>query len=297
MKSATGAPSRPVTVQARDVGVIELKVEALGEAEAEEPACRVERRLDHPVELQIRLDLALVEVELGLAPLFRQVAPIPGRDLEIAALAGDDRLQSLLFLPRARYARRPDRLEKIERRLRRPGHRVGETVMRVGFVAQQARALGPEADHLGGDVAIVGRAAVLAARRPGAKGVLPQVAPRRELQERLDARARQRDGIFAGMTALGGEPRGARDEEIRQAVEIAFVEQHQPGLFVRQHVLAERGAEARQPFADRRQARLGLRRRAGAGAGEIEMIALEHPRLFGGKPELVRIGLQARRCG
>ena len=123
--------------------------------------------------------------------------------------------------------------------------------MRVALVAEQPRALGPEADHLGGDGAIVGRAAVLAARRPGAKGALAQVAPRRELQERLDARARQRDRVFAGQTALGGEPRGARDEEIRQAVEIA----------------GARAASAR-PF--RRPARSGrTRRRALASRSPI----------------------------
>ena len=76
-------------------------------------------------------------------------------------------------------------------------------------------------------------------------------------------------------------------KEIRQAVEILLVKQHEPGLFVREHILAELGGERRQPLGDRGQSRLGLRRRARAGAGEIEMIALEHARLFGRKPELV----------
>ncbi len=49
--------------------MIELEVEALDEFEAEQAVRGVERRLDHAVELQIGLELALVEVELGLAPL------------------------------------------------------------------------------------------------------------------------------------------------------------------------------------------------------------------------------------
>ena len=81
--------------------MIEFQVEALGEAEAEEAGGRIERGLDQPVELQIGLDFALVEVELGLAPLFGEIAPVPGRDFEIAARPGDDRLQRLLLLARA----------------------------------------------------------------------------------------------------------------------------------------------------------------------------------------------------
>ena len=164
--------------------------------------------------------------------------------------------------------------------------------MGEGFVAHQARALGSEAHHFGCDGAIVGRAAVLAALAPGAKGPFAQVPPRRELQERLDARSRQRDGVLARMAALGGEARGAADDKVRQSLEIALVQKHQPVFFVRQHVLAELGAERREPFADRRQTRLGLRRQPGAGARKIEMIALKHARLFGGKPEPLLHGLQ-----
>ena len=50
--------------------------------------------------------------------------------------------------------------------------------------------------------------------------------------------------------------------------------------------------ERRQPLGDRGQARLGVSRRACSGAGEIEMIALEHARLFERKPELVLVGLK-----
>ena len=135
-------------------------------------------------------------------------------------------------------------------------------------------------------------AAVFAPRRPGAKGGLAQVAPGRELQERLDARSRQGDRVLAGMAAVGGDARGAGDEKIRQAVEIGLVQQQEPVLFVREHILAELGGERRQPLGDRGQPRLGFGRRARAGAGEIEMIALKHARLFGRKPELVLFGLQ-----
>ena len=164
--------------------------------------------------------------------------------------------------------------------------------MGVGFIAEQAGALGSEAHHFGGDRAVVGRAAVFAARLPGAKGGLPQIAAGRELQERLDARPRQSDREVLGMAALGGDSRRAGAIEIRQALEILLVKQHEPRLFVGEHVLPELGGERREPLADRSQTRLGVRRRARAGAGEIEVIAAEHARLFGRKPELGLFRLQ-----
>ena len=274
------------------VVMIEFQVEALFEPEAEQTVRRVEGGFNHPVELQIGLDRALVEVELGLAALLGVMSPVPGRNREIAALAGHDRLQRLLFSARARDPRRPDRFEQIERGLRRLGHRVGEAVMGEGFIADQMSALGPQAHHFGGDGAIVGRPAVFAARSPGAEGLFAQVPPRGELQEGLDARTRQGDGVSADGPALGGEAGGAVHVEIRQAVEIARVDKQEPGLFVRQHVLPELCAEGREPLANRGEACLCLRRQAGAGAGEIEMVTLEHPRLFGGKPEPVLLAFQ-----
>src|SRR5258706_4466242 len=55
-----------------------------------------------------------------------------------------------------------------------------------------------QCNHLGDDRLVVGCAAVVAARDPGAKCLFAQVAPGRELEERLDARARGGDDVFAG---------------------------------------------------------------------------------------------------
>ncbi len=94
------------------------------------------------------------------------------------------------------------------------------------------------------------------------------------------------------MAAFGADARGAADEKIRQAAQIVPLEQHEPVFFVGQHVLAEFCAERRQPLGDRGEARFCLGRKACAGAGEIEMVAFEHARLFGRKPEPVLPGLQ-----
>ena len=61
--------------------------------------------------------------------------------------------------------------------------------------AEQARALGAQPHRLGDDRLVVGRPAIVAAHDEGAKDFFAQIAAIGELQERLDARARQRDRI------------------------------------------------------------------------------------------------------
>ncbi len=82
------------------------------------------------------------------------------------------------------------------------------------------------------------------------------------------------------MAALGRRARRAFDEEVRQAVEIARLQQHEKGFFVGQHILAELRAKACEPRGDFAEARLLLGRKPRAGAGEIQMIAFEHAGLF-----------------
>ncbi len=145
------------------------------------------------------------------------------------------------------------------------------------------RALGPEAHHFRGDRAIVGRAAVLAAR-----------APRRETRLRADPGGPRiagtaRCSIATASRRIGpGWPRSAAsraalaDQKVRQPVEIALVEQHRPGPLVRQHVLAEGGRQRGEPFADRGEARLRFGRQPGAGAGEVEMRSAQSARACSG---------------
>ena len=163
--------------------------------------------------------------------------------------------------------------------------------MGVSLVAQKPRALGSQAHQFRGDGAIVCRAAVFSSSRPGAERGLAKIAARRELQEWLDARSRQGDRVFARMAPIGAAARGARDEEIGQALEIRLVEQHEPVFFIPKHILAELSGERRQPLGDCGQPHFGLGRGGGAGAGEIEMIAIEHTRLFGRKAEILLLGV------
>ena len=158
--------------------------------------------------------------------------------------------------------------------------------MSEGGEAQQPRLLRPQRHHLGHDGAVVGIATVLATPAPGREGLLAQVPPGREGQEGLDDRARQRDGVLAFMTAIGGGARHRGLQEIRQAGEPGLVRDHERiGRLVLEHVLTEARTQLGQALADSRQALLRFRIEPGTGADEAAMPALQEPRLLGVEAE------------
>ena len=162
----------------------------------------MERRLDDAVELEIGLDRRLVDVAAKLTQLLREIAPVPRGEREIPSLSLYQRLHGVAIRHGAPARRRPDPIEQGAHRLRRFRHGVVEPVMGEGGIAEQPRALRPQRNHLGDDRLVVGGAAAVAARDPGAKDFLPQVATGRELQERLDAGARDGDDVLAVEAAL-----------------------------------------------------------------------------------------------
>ncbi len=99
------------------------------------------------------------------------------------------------------------------------------------------------------------------------------------------------------MAALGRDARGAGDEGRRQAVEIALLQQQEPRFFIRQNILAKFCAKARQPLADVSKALLARGRKARAVAGKVQMIALQHSRLFGVEIEVLLVALQSVDAG
>ena len=264
-------------------------VGARGEAQTEQPLRRVKRSLDHAVEGEIRLDGRLIDSAAPAAQLIGVIAPIPGRERKVAALLLHQRLQVVAvgerFSPRAR----PYRVQEIAHGFRRLRHRIVEPVMGEVGIAEQFCALGPQLHHFGDDRLVVGGAAIVAARDKSAKHLFAQVAPLRELQERFDARPRQRDDVAVEAAFLRfGSHRFAH--ETRQPGKLRFALKRQREiLLIGQHVLAERGAERRQPLDDRGEARLRRRFEAGAGAAEGHVVTLEHAFLLGGQAE--RVGL------
>ncbi len=90
------------------VRVRQSHVVARDEGDAEQAMGDVEGGGDHRLQRQIGPELALVEVVERLAALLGIIAPVPGFELEIAALGGDHRLQRFRFAQRLRARRRPD---------------------------------------------------------------------------------------------------------------------------------------------------------------------------------------------
>ena len=93
----------------------------------------------------------------------------------------------------------------------------------------------------------------------------------------------------------GGTRRGAG--EVGQAGEVAFLQHQRVGFLVGQHVLAELGAEARQPLVDGRQPVLGRLVERSAGPHEAGVIAVEHAGLLGGQTERITLAVKLGDAG
>ena len=153
--------------------------------------------------------------------------------------------------------------------------------------SEQFCALGAQPHHLGDDRLVVGRAAIVAAHGEGAEDLFAQVAALGELQERLDAGARQRDHVAVELALLRfGFHRLAH--EVGQAGELGFaVDGEREGLLVGEHVLAERGAQGGKALGDFGKPLLRGVVEAGAGAAEAGVVALQHALLLGIEAERV----------
>ncbi len=108
------------------------------EGQAEQPARGFERSIDDLVELEVGLDLGLVQIELGLAALLGVIAPVPGREREVAALVRDDLLHGVALGQRLGAGAGPDVFQQLARGARRLGHLVVEPVVGKGVVARAA---------------------------------------------------------------------------------------------------------------------------------------------------------------
>ena len=280
------------------VRVRQSHVVAGDEGDAEQAMGDVEGGGDHRLERQIGLELALVDVVERLAALLGIIAPIPGLSSKLppsAAIIACNASASRSACARAGAHTRRIRSSAASRRL---GHRSARRkAAKLGKPSRRARSA--RSATVSRMIAALSCAPPPAPRATKARNdLLAQVAPGRELHERLVGRARQRHHMLAGKAARGGRLRRGGDEALRQAGEIVGpVENERERLLVGEHVLAEQRAEARQPFADRRQPRLLVGVEAGAGAGEGDAPAFERPRRFGVEAETSRAPDGAPRRG
>ena len=276
------------------VGMPDRNVLALMEGDAEQARRAVERGSDHVVEGEIGLDRGVVEVGALAAQLLGVVAPVPRREGEVAALLRDQRLQRVAIGQRPRPCRAPDPLQQVADRLRRPGHGVLEAIGGEGRIAEQPRAFLPQRqDFDDGGVVVVG-VAVVAARREGLEDLLAQIAAAGILQEGLDRGARQRDDRLARHVPFRSRSFRGGDKALRQSIPVGFAEFEKPGLLVRQQMVAEGGAELRQPLVDIRHALFRRIVEASAGAMETGVGALQQPHLLRRKTKRRAVLVQMR---
>ena len=234
------------------------------------------------------------KLALALAQLLGVVAPVPGGELEVAALLRDQRLHGVAVGQRARPRRLPDPLQQAAHGLRRLGHGILEPVGGEGRVAQDAGALLAQPQDLDDVGVVVVGVAVVAAGDEGLEHLLAQVAAGRALQERLDRGARQRHHRLAGLAALFGGGLGGGDEAVGQAGAVVLAELQRPALLVGKQVVAEAGAEMGQPLVDLGHPLLGGLVEAGAGAVEADVGPLQQPHLLAGQPERGAVVVQLR---
>ena len=267
---------------------------AFGEGDPEQAGGAVEGGLDHVVEHQIGLDRGVVEIGAALPQDLRVIAPVPRGEGKVAALLGDQRLQGVAIGQRAGAGGLPDPLQQAAHGFRRLGHGILQPVGGVGREAHDFRGFLPQGQNLhDGGVVVVG-VAVVAARRKGLEDLLAQVAARRALQERLHRGARQRYDRLAGHAPLFGVGLRRGDEGVGKAGAVVLAELHEPVLLVAQQMVAERGAELRQPLVDLGPALLGGLVEAGAGAVEIGVGALQQPQLLSRQAERGALLVQHR---
>ncbi len=238
------------------------------------------------VEGQIGLDRRIIEIGAALAQLFGVIAPIPGSELEVAALLRNQLLQRIAIGQRAGAGWLPDPLQQTAHGLRRLGHGVLQAIGREGREAQDFRGLLAQLQDFDDGLVVVIGVAIVAALDEGLVGLLAQVAPRRAFQERLHRGPRRGDDRLASHAALVSRGPGRGDEALGEPIEIAFAQLHEPLLLVAEQMMAETGAEMREALVDLGHPRLGGLVEAGAGAVEAGIGPLQETHLFGGEAEL-----------
>ena len=121
------------------VRLLHRNVVPLLEGEPVELVRRIEHAvLEHVVQLEVGLDLRFVQVVLRLAHLLGVELPVPRLEREAAVPAESiSAWMSFAFARRLGRRRRHQRIQKMNRRLRRLGHLVGQIPRRVIRIAQQ----------------------------------------------------------------------------------------------------------------------------------------------------------------
>ena len=216
---------------------------------------------------------------LGAATLFRVKAPVPGLQRAMNAVPGQHRLQDLRIGQRLGARRLPDPHQQPAHGIGRLGHFRFQLVGGETGIAQQFCPLMAQRQRLGRHGPVVMGIAIGAARDPGPIGQSAQLAVGGKLQEGHDQRPVQRDSRSVQPALAPRRPR-RRDNEIGQARQILLGQRQMPAAFLGQHILAELGAQGRQPRHHRRHPVTLRAAQLGPRAHEHPPVQIQHPALL-----------------
>ena len=288
---------RVVHLVADDVGVVHRQVVAAREAQAEQALRAVERRRDHVLELEVRLDDGVVQRIARRTHTLGPEAPVPGLQHNGLARRGHLVGQGLAFDLQRLQRAWPDLVEQALHRLACAGHGVGQRVVGVAGVAMQRGLLAAQAQDVACDFAVVVLARVFTAADPRAPGGFAQVAARAEGQERHHQRPRRRDGM-PWQAAFGSRLPCGSAHEVRQAGECRLVGQRDDAVaLVVQHVLRKACHQAGQLLHQRGMALARRSFELGARPHAVQVQPFDQAALFSAQPERVALpvhGVQPR---
>ena len=132
----------------------------------------VERRRDHVIQLEIRLQRRAVDIEFGLPALLRVVVPVPGGQGLVMTFRLRHACQRFALLVGSKLGSAPHPFQKLARGGRRLRHRVVDLVIRVSLEAEELREFASQCQNFLDKRAIIG-SRFLAARDVGFVGLLP----------------------------------------------------------------------------------------------------------------------------
>ncbi len=207
------------------------KVGALVEGDAIQAVGGIKNTIiQHAVQLEIRLELAFIQIVLRLAQALGMEVPVPG--LQRRSIAGlvDLRLQRCGLAP---ACRRRGRTQLLQESLHRGGvlrHLVIERVVGNGRIPQQRRLLRPQLRHFRNQRAGVVGILALGAAPLGFEQALARGAVGQLHQLRLLCRVLQRQNEFARQLAFFGGLGGAGDGFIGKPRQLRPVIHHQRGV-------------------------------------------------------------------
>ena len=270
------------------LGIRQRHVLQRREGDAIQLVGHIEGTLAHVIEFQVRTDVVLVKVELGLLGFLEIIAPIPALGLKIATLFLDLGVDVGQLAFRLGQSRRPDLIEQLIDIRRVLRHTILEGESGIILIAHQFGLGQTGAHQLADNLLVIVLVVVVATVDVSLEDLLTKLAIISVLQERHNARVLQGEDPFARHARLLGSLGRVGDQRLGQARKILFLVDHQlerVGLL--QHVLAKGQLQHGDLAVQLAQLSLVGLRQVGATAHEILIGLLEKLHLLLVEAQLV----------